>query len=214
MNGNRRSALGALSGACASVLLVAVFSCDGGDQSPLSAAAPVVVDSAGVSITINSGPLQPIDLRSEPVMTIDAGNDPEFFFFDATAAEKLSTGALVIANSGTHELLFFDGRGSPVRKVGGEGSGPGEFRGIGAMRTLNGDTIAVNDGRNRRVTVFDSVGSLIRDVRYITGETAAPDGGVCTPGITLGLLHVDIPLFTSMACFDATTTGLKSQRAT
>ncbi|HEX7051085.1 MAG TPA: hypothetical protein VF188_12830 [Longimicrobiales bacterium] len=64
-----------------------------------------------------------------------------------------------------HEVPVVDPSGGPVRVVGREGSGPGEFRVIGDVDILGGDELLVYDPELERITVFapgtDSVLTLI-----------------------------------------------------
>lgn len=71
-------------------------------------------------------------------------------------------GTLVIGNSGTAELRFFDGRGQLRHAVGRKGAGPGEFGSINWIAELPGDSLIAFDMRHRRFSVWDSAGRFAR----------------------------------------------------
>ena len=127
-------------------------------------------DSAGVTISENSGPewteATAWRLPSEPTLTIGVIDGPEeYLLFRAIGARRLSNGNIVIANGGTRELRFYDPTGTHLQSSGGEGDGPGEFRGLGEPWLLGSDSIAVWDRRNRRLSVFDIDGEFGRSFR-------------------------------------------------
>ncbi len=160
--------------------------------SPQDAPAPTysVGDSAGVTIYENSGgewsEATAWRLSSEPILTIGASDGPEeYLLFQASGARRLSNGNIVITNSGTQELRFYDPNGRHVRSVGGEGDGPGEFRSdefrpMGPIWPLGSDSIAVWDSGNQRLTVFDIDGELGRSFRLdrIPGVLALAPRGI------------------------------------
>jgi len=129
-----------------------------------------VSDSAGITIYENSGGEWTEEatwrLSSEPTLTIGELDGPEeYLLFRANGARRLSNGNIVIANSGTYELRFYDANGRHVRSIGGEGDGPGEFRRMGEPWPLGSDSIAIWDSRNARLTVFDIDGEFGRSFR-------------------------------------------------
>jgi hypothetical protein len=137
-----------------------------------------VSDSAGIRIAHNQRPAWPASggwqLSAEPVVRIggvDAGEPYELY--RVTAAQMLSDGRIVVANSGTQELRFYDAAGRYLSRAGGNGEGPGEFRSIIGLQVAAGDTILVYDGSLARITYFDPEGSLARTTR-VTGERSGP----------------------------------------
>ncbi len=57
-------------------------------------------------------------------------------------------------------IKVFDTTGALVRTIGGEGSGPGEFR--VAFLAVRGATVVVHDPQQSRTTVFDTTGAFVR----------------------------------------------------
>jgi hypothetical protein len=69
-------------------------------------------------------------------------------------AVRLQDRTLVIANGGTQQLRFYTEAGEHLRDAGHRGNGPGEFQSLARLWRLSGDTIAVFDRVQRRVTWF------------------------------------------------------------
>ncbi len=128
-----------------------------------------VVDSAGISIVTN------LELRidewavdAEPLLelgTLDAGGPQQFFLI--SAARRLPSGEVAVLD-GSREVRIFTSGGAFVRAFGGEGDGPGEYRGPGRMFLMPGDSLAIWDTRLRRLTILDSQGGV--------GRVVSPEG--------------------------------------
>lgn len=99
----------------------------------------------------------------------EPGND----LFGVRSAFVLSDGRLVIANGGSAELRFYGPDGEYAGSVGGKGEGPGEFIAIQRADLLRGDSILVSDVRARRLSLFDSHGAFVSDVRLLPGADQA-----------------------------------------
>jgi hypothetical protein len=63
----------------------------------------------------------------------------------------------------SYRVSVFSQGGTPIRQIGREGAGPGEFRSAISMGWW-GDDLWVADSRLDRVTVFDTTGGLVRTV--------------------------------------------------
>lgn len=172
------------------VLLAFVLGACG--DSEAEPAETVVRDSAGVHI-VESGAAAPRELvlNAEPILTIgEMEGAEEYELHNVNHATRLSDGTLVVSNGGSGELRFYDPAGRHVRSAGRRGSGPGEFEAISYLRRLAGDTLLVYDARNRRVTLFGSDGTYVRDFtpegpggQVVSGvEGAAADGTLLVLG--------------------------------
>jgi hypothetical protein len=81
-------------------------------------------------------------------------------------ALRLPDGRVVIGNSGSSELRFFDARGQFLHASSRKGAGPGEFGAMSSIRPrLFGPQLIVDDNENRRVNVFDGEGKFQRTFR-------------------------------------------------
>lgn len=80
----------------------------------------------------------------EPEVRIGGVDEREdYLLHRVVGATRLSDGRIAVANAGSAEISYYDSHGSHVMTVGGEGEGPGEFKGIIQMVRLPGDTILV-----------------------------------------------------------------------
>jgi hypothetical protein len=77
----------------------------------------------------------------------------------ANSAVRLADGRIVVANSGTSELRFFDSTGRALESRGREGDGPGEYRGIMAVYPRSGDSLVVYANGQQRFSVLDDSGT-------------------------------------------------------
>lgn len=74
-------------------------------------------------------------------------------------------GTVVLGNSGTQELRFFDATGKLTQVAGREGAGPGEFQSISWIRRFRGDSILVFDMLAQRFSVWSGSGAFAREFR-------------------------------------------------
>jgi hypothetical protein len=127
-----------------------------------------VKDSAGVRIVENREGAWtiPWELSAEPILILGhlAGR-PDQELYQVTGAVGLPGDRVVVANGGRMELLFFDGNGSLLRRVGGRGGGPGEFQSLEWLSRFGSDSILALDVLGHRVSFFDLEGNLGRSVR-------------------------------------------------
>jgi len=178
------------------LLIAAVFgACGGGESGP----AATVTDSAGVTI-VEYGTWAPESLPwrvgAEPLVQIGALEGEDAYQFDQIGGvARLSDGRIVVANGGTQELRYFDRTGRHLRSTGRKGEGPGEFEGLGSLVVLPGDSVAVYDWSQRRVSFFDSDGVFVRSLtlqypasvpfpvgRFADGAWLAQPGFTFAPG--------------------------------
>lgn len=125
------------------LLLLALAGCDRG---PARSSGPEVRDSAGIRIVWNVGYRWPEGsgwrLSHEPLLDIGVlEDDPRYQFYQVVGAQQLSDGRIVVANSGTSELRFYDSAGRFLSASGRQGGGPGEFGGLRSLAVLSGDSL-------------------------------------------------------------------------
>ncbi len=72
-------------------------------------------------------------------------------------------GTLAVGQRMDRQVRIYTQAGQLVAKVGRDGEGPGEFRGVGSVGWI-GDTLWVDDPMLNRLTFFRSDGSLVRTV--------------------------------------------------
>lgn len=118
-------------------------------------------------------------------------------------------GSVVVGNSGSGELRFFDLRGRLSRVAGRKGAGPGEFQSINWIRRFRGDSLLVFDLRSQRFSVWSEAGSFGRSfhiqpmLAFARPVAAFPDATVLMsvenqydPRKGPGLVRDEIHLFT------------------
>jgi hypothetical protein len=136
----------------------------------------IVRDSAGITIVENDGPVwrsgQEWTVDTEAYLVIGMTEGPAEYMFDrVVGAARLTDGRLVVANSGSAELRFFDAAGRHLTNAGRSGEGPGEFRFLGRLFATAGDTLLAHDFMTRRVSVFDAEGGFVRSGRGDAANT-------------------------------------------
>lgn len=108
---------------------------------------------AGASCGDAPAPLTPEWQLSETLLRIGADGVPEAEFYRVAGAVRLASGEIAVADGGSNQVRYFGPDGSFRRTFGRQGSGPGEFQSMGRLIRF-GDTLAVHDGRNGRLTLF------------------------------------------------------------
>lgn len=88
------------------------------------------------------------------------GVGPEVFGRIA-AVDVGDDGRVHVLDGQAREVRVFDSAGAFVRRFGGEGGGPGEFRAPVWLEVGRGGLTWVSDIRSRRLTAFDPAGGLV-----------------------------------------------------
>ena len=140
-------------------------------------AAPMVRDSAGIRIVVNGSPrwsdADAWRLGASPTVEIGGlSDDPNHELFRAGSALRLDDGRIVIGNSGSHEIRFYDSDGIFLSSTGSEGGGPGEFESLAWVQRYGSDSLVAYDSRHRRFSVLDLDGTFVRAASVVPGEGA------------------------------------------
>jgi hypothetical protein len=114
-----------------------------------------------------SGPVEETDLAiaswtlsDEPIVSIGGTDEREdYLLFRVVGATRLTDGRIVIANTGSSVLKYFDSGGTHLTSVGGDGDGPGEMRNIMQLLPVEDDSLLVLSFRPG-LTVFGPSGGL------------------------------------------------------
>lgn len=181
------------------------------EQAPHS----VARDSAGVTIVESTLAAWNADeawtISGEPLLDIGVVDGAaEYQLYRASSAVRLSDGRVVIANSGTNELRFYDPEGKHLATVGRSGEGPGEFRDLQRVWILPGDSLLAYDFLPSRLSLFSPDGEFIRsqhfaspDGRQILIRGPLNDGSIIaagapiwsSPGSTSGVVRDSVPYY-------------------
>jgi hypothetical protein len=97
-----------------------------------------------------------------PTVIVGDGSTPEQELTRVGGAFRFTDGSIVVSNRKPLELRVYDQFGKFIKRVGRAGSGPGEFRDIGSMQSLPGDSILTFDRSQRRISIFGPDGTHIR----------------------------------------------------
>lgn len=106
-------------------------------------------------------------LRDHPTVTIGEHADSVAHFANVRRVLSFSDGRIVVATTARPpHITLFSQAGGPLKTIGGEGAGPGEFRAIWEVWLAPPDTIIVFDPVQVRFTFFDTVGNSVAVVDY------------------------------------------------
>lgn len=177
-----------------SIVLLVLAGCTAGD-----AAEPTLVrDSAGIAIVENSADAVANaavwSLGEAEVAIGVVEGEPAYQLYGVGGGTRLADGTIVLLNAGTSELRFFDANGVHLRSAGGDGEGPGEFRGATAVAPVSGDSLLVWDQRLQRISLFDAAGEFGRSFRVERAVLNPEFLGVFDDGSVAILdLRLDVP---------------------
>lgn len=140
-----------------------------------------VRDSSGVRIVESHRPGWNAEggvvVSSEPILQIGERDGEETLqFFNVTGGLRFSDGRIAILNSGSKTVRVFGADGGLMAEFGGSGDGPGEFRTMGAIHRLPGDTLLIWDGRRPGFSLFTASGEFVRSERLTPPGTEQLSG--------------------------------------
>lgn len=134
-----------------------------------------VTDSAGVRITLSAGPPRTFAVvDTTPLLSLggpDVTGPTQFGNIQGVLLDR--RGNLWVADGQSAEVRLFHADGSFWKRVGGRGEGPGEFMRVRLLGSFRGDSVAVWDDAQGRLTVLDPEGNVAR-VLMAQGADAAP----------------------------------------
>ncbi|MGQ0766392.1 MAG: hypothetical protein ACT4OZ_12085 [Gemmatimonadota bacterium] len=92
------------------------------------------------------------------------------------SVRELSNGSMLVADPLGGDLWLLDAGLRSQRKIGREGSGPGEFRQPDAVWAARGDTTLLVDLGNARLSYLDASGTFVRSISMILGQFTPGSG--------------------------------------
>ena len=144
------------------------------DRSLAMQVSVVVRDSAGVRFVESRAPQWTAGrgwrLSPTAMLTIGSvsGRD-EYLFGDVVAGSRLEDGSIVVAEATASELRVFDRTGALLRRMGGPGEGPGEFRWL-TTAWVRKDSVWAFDNALHRVSKFALDGGFVGSFRVAMVE--------------------------------------------
>ncbi len=147
------------------LVVVGIAGCEGGPDPAdwPDQLAYGVRDSAGVTIVESASP-EPgsrLGWRVATVPRASAGAPmaaEDYQLYEVGDATRLADGRIVVANSGSNQLLVFDDAGGYLDAWAGQGEGPGEFRSLALVQPWPGDSLVAADSVQGRIAIFDLQG--------------------------------------------------------
>jgi hypothetical protein len=174
-----------IAGSAAAILTTAALVACSGEET-LSRGSAVVRDSAGVEIVDHHAlpAVTPWSIAPDASLVIGGDeSDAETQLYLALSATLLSNGHLAVGNSGTSQVLVFDGSGRRIAEIGRRGSGPGEFSPI--MRVLpsvKSGIVAEDLSIQRKLIRFDLDGGMQEET--VLPLHVAPQSGAMWDPVT------------------------------
>ena len=137
------------------------------------------------SPTAHSGSTS-FSLGETPLLTVGDVRSDALTLYEVAGGFLAADDLIIVANAGSHEILYVDLRGVVVGRVGRQGQGPGEFGSINWLQARADGGIHVGDALNRRVSAFSAEGELMWTRAYDPPpETPAEPGAMMATGLAL-----------------------------
>ncbi|HZD03729.1 MAG TPA: hypothetical protein VE173_02395, partial [Longimicrobiales bacterium] len=155
------------------VLLIAAGACaEGAPREAVTSR-----DSAGVQITTVRDEPGRIFATVDPTPVLSLGGARARGarqFYQVQTVWVDGDGNVWVVDGQSAQLRIFRLDGTHWKMVGGRGEGPGEFRQPRLLGSFRGDSVAVWDQGNARLTVLDRQAEIRRITRLEVGDRAAP----------------------------------------
>jgi hypothetical protein len=103
-------------------------------------------------------------VTAEPLAVIGVKDGAAHVLSGVRGALILPGGEIAVADGATQEIRIFSGAGDHLTTFGGKGGGPGEFRGLSAIRHGPGGGICAWDSTLSRLTCFSATGAVVTSV--------------------------------------------------
>ncbi len=136
-------------------------------------AVPTLSCSDG-TVPRSPGVVPVLALSERPVLEIgEREGDPDYLFQDVVGTLLLASGGIAVSDAGSQQISVYGNAGALLRRWGGRGEGPGEFRGLSRIYLGAGDSILALDGATGRLSAFSGDGSFSHqlDAVALTGDT-------------------------------------------
>jgi len=132
---------------------------------PMVTSEVTVTDSSGIP-WVELGALDGVAAEEWRVKEMFRASDSNVELFRVSSARLLAEGPLLIGNAGNQEVLVVGDGGKLMRRVGGEGDGPGEFRTVSTLHEVS-EGFLVYDARLGRLSHFDLSGSVVNTIALV-----------------------------------------------
>ena len=134
--------------------------------------ATTACDGVGTSnVSIDDLP----QLVAEPTMRIGSLDDAETGFSRIAYVDLDRDGNLYVGEGMDTQIRVYSPDGRLLRRIGGQGKGPGEFDGLPRFG-VHGDTVWAYDNSARRITLFSRAGELLSTAQVNEVRIPLPSG--------------------------------------
>lgn len=140
----------------------ALFSgCAGEGSEPLT----TMVDSAGVTLVLNTGDDRPVSSTAQLSYRLGgAPTGPESFYQVYPWQVSIApNGVIAVLNRGASQVSTFSADGAHLSSFGQPGEGPGEFRFPSSLAVTSSGDVLVYDYAKRALVGFDSSGVILEE---------------------------------------------------
>lgn len=154
-------------------LLALASACSRGPTPPKGEAIPhldIQLGNAQVHSYIKDFP----EWRIKPVLTLGTADDGPEAFGRIAAIVADESGNIYVGDAHSREILVFGPNGEHLHAIARRGRGPGEIEALASVAWV-GDTLAVLDPTNRRISLFARDGSWIDSWPHLRGGSGPPN---------------------------------------
>ncbi len=165
-------------------LALALAACATGERAaPLASSR----DSAGIRIVENAAPAvgtaEFVTLSADPVLVLGRLDGPREEQFGRTVHARLIGDGVAVLDAENDHIVLFALDGKLRRTIGQDGEGPGDMRRASEIIAVNGDSLVLWDYLLRRVTTFDTAGTVLGLVTLPRGTMQEQKGMRFTIGV-------------------------------
>jgi len=132
--------------------------------------------ACGVPDGAPSGLPEELPLWDAGAPTLEIGaveGDERYTFAAIESAVPLGGGTIAVSDAGHTRISLYGRDGRHIRSWGSQGEGPTEFRALSRIYPIGADTLLAAERYGGRVAVYDTGGSLVREVSApeLSGDT-------------------------------------------
>ncbi len=131
----------------------------------ISIAVSIGVGASLLAIKSSNGAIdRPVEQNKALFIKAHQIQSEELFLTDKVSDFRKYSDGYVIGERFKGSLLFLDANLTPIKRIGGQGDGPGEMRNLGPLQVINED-IAVVDRGHARIVLMNSEGEIKSEIR-------------------------------------------------